>query len=327
MRRREFITLLGGAAATPFSACAQTSMPLIGFLGVSSPGLAAPFTAAFRQGLNDFGYTEGQNVVIEYRWAEGRYDRLPALASDLARLKVNAIVTTGGALGAQAAKHATSTIPIVFFTGGAPVTDGLVTSLARPGGNVTGVTILSGELTPKRLELIHEVVPKAKVIALLINQNFRFQNVERMLNNVQAGARAKGVQLHILEASNEVEIDAAFTPLVQLRAEALVVASDPFFVYRREQLVALASRHAIPAIYDSREFTEAGGLISYGTSYSAAFRQVGIYTGRILKGAKPGDLPVQQPTKFELVFNLSTARAIGLTISREMLLRADEVIE
>ena len=281
--------------------------------------------AAFRQGLSETGYVEGQNVAIEYRWAEGRYDRLPALAADLVGRKVDVIVTSGGDPAALAAKNATSTIPIVFTVGGDPVAAGLVASLARPGGNLTGVSILAVELMPKRLELLSELVPQARVIALLVNPNN--PNAERIMRDVQEAARAKGVQLHILKAGTESEIDAAFASLVQLQAGALVVGADPFFNSRREQLVALAARHAVPAIYEWREFAAAGGLISYGASLTAAYRQVGIYAGKILKGAKPADLPVQQPTTFELVVNLKTAKALGLTVPPSILARADEVIE
>jgi putative tryptophan/tyrosine transport system substrate-binding protein len=324
MRRREL--LLGGAAVVlPFAARAQQkAMPVIGFLNGTSPGPAAPFMAAFRQGLGETGYVEGQNLAIEYRWAEGRYDRLPALATDLVGRKVDVIVASGGDRSALAAKSATLTIPIVF-TAGDPVVIGLVASLSRPGGNLTGFSIITVELHPKLLELITELVPRAGVIALLMNPNN--PNAERVMRDVQEAARAKGVQLTIVKAGTESEIEAAFASLVQQQAGALVVGADAFFNSWREQLVALASRRAIPAIYEWREFPVAGGLISYGTSLTAVYRQVGIYAGKVLKGAKPADLPVQQPTTFELVINLKTAKALGVTVRQSILARADEVIE
>jgi putative ABC transport system substrate-binding protein len=325
MTRREFVLLLGGAmTAAPAVRAQQKAMPVIGFLSSVSPGPLAASVAEFRQGLSETGYVEGQNVVIEYRWAEGRYDRLPALAADLVGRKVDVIVASGGSPSALAAKSETSTIPIVFSVGD-PVELGLVASLARPGGNLTGVSNMNVELNPKRLELLSELVPQAKVIALLVNQNNR--NTERNIKDVQEAARAKGVQLSILKAGTESEIDAAFGSLAQLRAGALVVATDPFLNSRRDQLVALASRHAVPAIYYWREFATAGGLISYGPSLTAGYRHAGVYAGKILKGAKPADLPVQQPTTFELVVNLNTAKALGLTVPPSILARADEVIE
>ena len=321
MTRRELILLLGGAltAARPVHA-QQKAMPVIGFLGGASPGPNAPFVAAFHQGLSETGYVEGQNLAIEYRWAEGQYDRLPALAADLVSRKVDLIVaTSGGPLPALAAKNSTSTIPIIFAMGGDPVAYGLVASLARPSGNITGFSILAAELMPKRLELLSELVPRTRVIAMLVNIN-------RNTGDMQQAARAKGVQLQILKAGTEGEIDAAFETLVRLHAGALLV-TDPFYLSRRDQMVALAAHHAVPAIYDWREYVVAGGLISYRTSLTSVYRQVGNYAGRILKGAKPGDLPVQQPTTFELVVNLNTAKALGLTVPPSILARADEVID
>ena len=324
MRRRELMLLLGGAVIAPRALRAQQKpMPVIGFLNGTSPGPAAAFVAAFRQGLSETGYIEGQNLAIEYRWAEGRYDELPALAADLVGRKVD-VIATGGTPSVLAAKGATSTIPIVFGSGD-PVEGGVIASLSRPGGNLTGFSGMSTELTPKRLELLSELVPQAKVIALLVNPNNA--SAEPMMRDVQEAARAKGVQLHILKAGTESEVDAAFATLVELHAGALVVAGDSFFSNRREQLVALAARHAVPAIYDWREWPAAGGLISYGTSPKAVRRQVGTYAGRILKGAAPADLPVQQPTTFELVVNLKTAKALRLTVPPSILACADEVIE
>jgi putative ABC transport system substrate-binding protein len=327
MKRRDFVTLLGGTAISlPFAAHAQQkTMPVIGWLGSSSPGQTAPQLAAFRQGLGETGYVEGQNAAIEYRWAEGHYDRLPALTTDLVDRKVDVIVTTGGITSALAAKSATSTIPIVFTTGADPVGFGLVASLARPGGNVTGFSNIGAELTPKRLELLSELVPEARVIALLVNPNGTAP--EGLARDLEEAARSKGVQLPILKAATESEIDAVFASLVQLHVGALLIGSDPFFFARREQLLALESRHAVPAIHWRREFAASGGLISYGPSFPAMYRQAGIYAGKILRGAKPADLPVQQPTTFELVINLKTATVLGLIVPPALLARADEVIE
>jgi putative ABC transport system substrate-binding protein len=325
MRRRELLLVLGGALTTTRASHAQQkAMPVVGFLGVNSPGPTAPYVAAFEQGLSEAGWVEGKNVAIEFRWAEARYDRLPALAADLVGRKIDVIGAFGGIPAAVAAKSATSTIPIVF-TVGDPVELGLVASLARPGGNLTGVSTMAPELISKRLELISELVPQAGVIALLVNPNN--SNTERIIGDMQKAAHTKGVQLHILKAGSESEIDATFASLVELHAGALVVGGDPFFESRREQLVALAARHAVPAIYQWREFAVAGGLISYGASLTALYRQVGIYAGKILKGAKPADLPVEQPTRFELVVNVKTAKALGLTVPPSILARADEVIE
>jgi putative ABC transport system substrate-binding protein len=319
--------LLGAAIARPPAARAQRmAMPVIGVLGAASPTVpfVAAVLAAWRQGLSDTGYVEGQNVAIEYRWAEGRYDRLPALAAELVGLKIDVIVA-GSIPAALAAKNATATIPIVFTNVSDPVGAGLVASLARPGGNLTGFGAITVELMPKRLELLSELVPQAGVMALLVNPNN--PETERVISDMREAARAKGVQLPILKAGSESEIDAAFAALVQQQADALVVGPDAFFVSRTDQFATLASRHAVPAIYASRGFAVAGGLLSYGPSITANNRQVGIYIGKILKGAKPADLPVQQPTSFELVVNLKTARALGLTIPQSFLARADEVIE
>jgi putative ABC transport system substrate-binding protein len=326
MQRREILALLGaGVILCPVGLYAQQgALPLIGFLHFGSPGPFAYQVAAFRQGLSQTGYVEGQNVAIETRWAEGRYDRLPALAADLVDRKVDLIVALGPP-SASAAKNATSTIPIVFSVGTDPVADGLVASLARPGGNLTGFSILAGYLAAKRLELLFELVPQARMFALLVNPNDAY--TKPMVGDVQEAARVKGVQLHILNAATESEIDAAFAALANLHADALVVGDSVFFTARREQLVALAARYAVPVIERWREFTVSGGLISYGPSLTDTNRQLGIYAGRILKGTKPADLPVQQPTTFELVVNLKTAKALGLTVPPSILARADEVIE
>ena len=326
MKRRELMLLLVGAITAAQTLSAQQKvMPVIGFLGGEAAGAGAANITAFRQGLSDTGYIEGQSVSIEYRWAEGHYDRLPALAADLVSRNVEVIVATGGNVSALAAKSVTSTIPIVFSVGDDPIASGLVASLARPSGNLTGISIMLTELMPKRLELISELVSLARVIALLVNP--KNPSTESMIRDVQEAARAKGVQLQILNAGNESEIDDAFATLVQLHVDALLVGTDSFFYNRREQLVTLAARHAVPAIYDFREFAESGGLISYGTSLIGIYRQIGIYVGQILKGAKPADLPVQQPTIFELVVNLKTAKALGLTITPSILARVDEIIE
>jgi putative tryptophan/tyrosine transport system substrate-binding protein len=327
MRRRDFVILLVGAMGGRPSAvrAQQKAMPVIGYLNSTSPGPAAPFAAAFRQGLSETGYLDGQNVAIEYRWAEGDYDLLPTLAADLVSHKVDVIAASGGDRSALAAKTATSTIPIVAVLGGDPVATGLVASLARPGGNLTGVSFLTAELMPKRLELLSELVAQTRVLALIVNPNN--PQTEGVISDMQQAARTKGVQLHVLKASTEGEVDAAFASVPQSQAGALVVQADPFFIARREQLVALTSRHRIPAIYEWRGFVAAGGLISYGASITGVYRQVGIYAGKILKGAKPADLPVQQPTTFELVVNLRTAKALGLTVPPSILARADEVIE
>jgi putative ABC transport system substrate-binding protein len=324
MRRRELI-LLGGAVmiARPLRA-QQKAMPVIGFLGGEAAGALAANVAAFRKGLVEAGYIGGQNLAIEYRWAEGRYDRLPGLAADLVGRKVDVIVTYGASATA-AAKTATSTIPIVFFGGGDLVAAGLVASLARPGGNLTGVSIMAPELNPKRLDLLSELVPEAGVIALLVNPNN--SSAERTIQDMQKAARARGVHLGVLKAGAEGDFETAFASVVQLGAGALADGSDAFLFSRREQLVVLAAHHAVPAIYDAREFVLAGGLVSHGSSFTSSWPQVGIYAGKILKGATPADLPVQQPTKFELVVNLKTAKELGLTVPPSILARADEVIE
>jgi putative ABC transport system substrate-binding protein len=326
MHRRRFIALLGAAITAAGAVQArQKAMPVIGYLSAGSASSSPdPFWVAFQQGLSETGWAEGKNLVMEYRWAEGYYDQLPALAADVVSRNVDVIVTPG-TVPARAAKGATSTIPIIFTGVGDPVGSGLVASLAQPGGNLTGFSNIATELNPKRFELLCELVPQAKVIALLVNPNQ--PNNERVTGEVQEAARAKGVQLPILKASTESEIDADFATLFELHAGALFLGGDPFFFSRREQFLAQASRHAVPASYTWREFAAAGGLISYGVRVTDSFRQAGSYAGRILKGAKPADLPVQQPTTFELVVNLKTAKELGLTIPPSILARADEVIE
>ena len=327
MKRRAFITALGGfTVALPLAAIAQQQkLSVIGVLSSGSPGPSATFMTAFRGGLGDIGYVEGRNVAIEYGWAEGDYDRLPRLAADLVRRKVEVIVAPSGTPAILAAKRATTTIPIVFLDGGDPVADGLVASLARPAGNLTGVSMLLAALMPKRLELLVELVPNARVIALLVNPSN--SSAAHQIRDVQRAAQAKQVQLAVLKASGESEIDGAFASLDQLQAGALVVAADAYFFSRRNQLAGLASRHAVPAIYEFREFVEVGGLMAYGPNLIALFRQVGTFVGRVLAGVKPADLPVEQPTKFELVINLKTARTLGISVPQSLLARADEVIE
>jgi putative ABC transport system substrate-binding protein len=326
MRRREFIGIAGGAAAWPFAVRAQQKLvPVIGYLSSSSPKAGALLLAGFRQGLSDAGFVEGRSVAIEYRWAEGDYERLPTLATDLVGRKVDVIVATGGPAPGLAAKRATSAIPIVFASGGDPVAEGLVTSLSRPGGNVTGVNFLVFELSAKRLELLWELIPKAQLIALLSNPGN--PNAERNIVSVEEAARVKGVEILVLKGATEDEVNAAFVSLVQLRAGGLVVGADVVFSLRREQLIALAERHQLPTIYYSREDAVAGGLISYGSSIASAYQQAGTLAGKIFAGAKPADLPVQQSTKFELVVNLKTAKSLGLTVPQSLLARADEVIE
>jgi putative ABC transport system substrate-binding protein len=327
MRRRDFIKVIAGSAvACPFAARAQQpAIPVIGFLNSGSATERTALVAAFWRGLNAAGYVEGQNVAIEYRWAEGQYDRLAALAADLVRRQVAVIVATGGLRPALAAKAVTGTIPIVFTGGGDPVQLGLVANLSRPGGNATGAINLSVAVAAKRLGLLHDLVPNAPVIGMLVNPSVTPSDTQS--NDVQLAARALGLQTVVLTASSERDFDPAFATLTEKHAGALYVVSDPFFVTQRDQIVALAARHALPAIYGQREFATAGGLMSYGTSLADGYRQAGIYTGRILKGAKPRDLPVVQLTRFELVINLKTARALGFTIRPDVLSIADDVIE
>jgi putative ABC transport system substrate-binding protein len=327
VRRREFITLLGGAAATfPLRVRAQQqAIPVVGFLNATSPNAWKPYLDAFRQGLNDAGYVEGRTVAIEYRWAEGQYERLPLLATDLVRRNVTLIVATGGSAAALAAKAATNTIPIVFTMGADPVKLGLVASLNRPGGNATGVNMFVSQMEGKRLGLLRELVPTAALIAVLLNPNS--PPAATQLKDVQEAARALGQQIHILHAGSEAELEAAFETTRQVGAGALLVAADPFFNSQRTYIVALAARHALPAMYEQREPALAGGLMSYGTNLSEGYRQVGIYAGRILKGEKPADLPVMQSTKFEFVINLTTAKALGIVVPPMLSARADEIIE
>jgi putative ABC transport system substrate-binding protein len=327
MRRRAFITLLGGAAAMwPLAARAQQpATPVVGYLDAASASERAYIVAAFRQGLADAGYVEGQNVAIEYRWAEGDYRRLSEMAADLVRRQVSLIVTPGAAAGAQAAKNATSTIPIVFAVGQDPVKLGLVESLARPGGNATGVNIFNNELVAKRMGLLRELLPTAARVAVLVNPSDVVSDL--IVRDAQTAASVAGLGIVVLTASTPREIDAAFASLVQDRADALFVGPGAFFNARRVQLVGLAAHHRIPSTYSVRAYAEAGGLMTYGTNQADMFRQVGSYAGRVLKGAKPADLPVVQSIKFELVINLNTARALGLTVPPSLLARADEVIE
>jgi putative tryptophan/tyrosine transport system substrate-binding protein len=323
--RRALMTLLGGAAAWPLAARAQQpAMPVIGYLGAGSPAPTASMLAIFRQGLAEVGYVEGRNVAIEYRYGEGRYDRLPGLAEELIRRQV-AVIFASPSPAALAAKAATAKIPIVFTAAEDPVKLGLVANLARPGGNATGVTFLFAELGPKQLGLLRELVPTAARIGLLVNPTNT--NAADVTKDLTAAGAAMGVEIEVVQATNILEIDAAFASLVRKRADALVAGTDSFFFSRRLQLTTLATRHAIPAVYNAREYAEAGGLMTYGTSLREAFRQAGIYTGRILQGAKPIDLPAVQSSKFEFVINLSTARALGLEIPPTLLARADEVIE
>ena len=326
MKRREFITLLGGvAAAWPLTAQAQQPLPVIGFLNSSSPDGYAPMASAFRQGLKETGYVDGHNVAIEYRWAEGRNDRLPSFVADLVQRKVNVIAATTTP-AALAAKAATTTIPIVFETTADPVQLGLVASLNRPGGNVTGVTQTNMEIAPKRLELLHELVPTASVMALLVNPTDPAL-AESATKELQEAASILGLKLHVMQASTDRDFDAVFAKLIQLRAGGLVIGSDPFFTSRSQQLAKLTVDHAVPAVYQFREFAVAGGLLSYGAAITDAYRLAGNYTGRVLRGDKPADLPVQQATKVEMIINLKTAKALGLNVPNPLIGRADEVIE
>jgi len=326
MKRREFITLLGGAAAWPMAARAQQpAMPMIGVLDARSPGTTENPLRAFREGLKDTGYIAGENVALEYRWAEDQIDRLPALAADLVQRRATVIAAIG-ATAALAAKAAIATIPIVFIVNEDPVRLGLVASLARPGGNLTGINILTAEVTAKRLDLLRELVPSATRVGVLVNP-VNATNTETTLREMAAAARTSGLHVKVLNASTSREIEEAFASLLHERPDALFVGAEPYFYGRRVQLAVLAASHRIPAIYAQRDFVEAGGLMSYGTNIADAFRQIGVYAGRILKGTKPADLPVVQASKFELVINLPTARALGLEVPPMLLARADEVIE
>jgi putative ABC transport system substrate-binding protein len=324
MRRRQFIAVIAGAATWPLGARAQQPVKKIGFLSVSSPGPNAPFVAAFKEGLKQLGFIEGQNLAIEYTWAEGKFDRLPALAADLIHNKVDVIAAMSGDPSIRAAIKASSAIPVVFITGNDPVQTGFVASLARPGGNATGFSMITTELTAKRFELLFELVPQIRTIALLVNPGY---HREGMIPRVQQAASAKGIRLHIVHASAKDEFEPAFASLAGLKADALIVGTDPFFNSQREQIVTLASRYAVPAIYEWKEFATAGGLISYGASLTSMYRQAGVYVGKVLKGAKPSDLPVTQPTQFELVINLKAAKELGISVPPNLLALADEVIE
>ena len=327
MRRREFLSLIGGVAVAPVIARAQqTSVPVVGLLGATTAQGYAPQLAAFRQGLSEVGLVEGRDVVIEYRWANDHFDRLPGLAADLVNRHVAVIATIGGSAASAAAKAATTTIPVVFHGSLDPVKAGFVASLSRPGGNLTGVVTLNEEIGRKRLELIHEAVPAATTLGLLLNPTNKVV-AEPLYKDVQAGARELGLQLRVLNASTESDFERVFASLKQMQLGALVIISDPFFISKSEQLAALTIRYAVPAIFPYRTFTDAGGLMSYGSSYTDSYRLSGVYTGRILKGEKPANLPVQQATKVELVINQKTAKALGISVPQALISRADEVIE
>jgi putative ABC transport system substrate-binding protein len=326
MKRREFITFLGGAAAWPLAARAQqAAMPVVGFMSARSPGDSVHLVAAFRQGISEGGFVEGRNVAVEYRWANGEYDRLPALAADLVNRRVAVLVAVGGESSALAAKQATSTIPIVFGAGSDPVTTGLVASINRPGGNVTGVNVLTDQMEPKRLGLLHELVPGVPLIGVLMNQNF--PPAARQLLDLEVASRAIGQRLFVAKASNDAELDAAFTALSQQQVRALLVVADPYYDTRRERIVAFAAQHRLPAMYQFREYAAAGGLVSYGVSLTEAYRLFGASAAKILNGEKPADLPVQLLVKTELVINLKAAKLLGFEFPATFSARADEVIE
>ena len=325
MRRREFITLLGGTVVTwPLAARAQAAIPVVGFLHYASADTFAHIAEAVRQGLKEAGYVEGQNVTIEYRWADGHYDRLPALAAELVHRQVT-VITAGGNVAAQAAKAATAVIPIVFTSGADPVWSGLVGSLSRPGGNLTGASLVAAELAVKRLEVIRELLPHARAVAMIVNPNY--PGAESEMAEVEAAGRVIGLHSQKVIAGDVPALETAFATISQMRVDAVTVGTDGFFITRREQIATLAARYAVPGIYPFPDFPAAGGLASYGASLADAYRQAGVYTGRVLKGAKAADLPITQPVKFELVINLKTAKALGLTIPPAVLSRADEVIE
>jgi ABC-type uncharacterized transport system substrate-binding protein len=326
MDRRQFLAALSVAATLPTVALAQQQLKKVGFLSVSSPDVHAPFVAAFNEGLKTTGFIEGHNLTIDYAWAHGKFDRLPALAADLVHHKVDVVAAMSGDLSIRAAIKASSTVPIVFITGSDPVQTGLVASLGRPGGNATGFSMIANELMAKRLELLSELVPKIETIALLVNPKYH-SATEGTIPLVHQAASAKGIRLHVLKAAEEDEFEPAFASLSRLRVDALIVGTDPFFTSRRERIVALASAYSIPSIYEWQEFVSAGGLISYGTSLPSLYREAGIYVGKILKGAKPAELPIQQPTNFELAINVRVARALGLAVPATLLTAADKLIE